>query len=79
MPSLTVRNLTSETHRALRLRAAQHGRSTEAEVRAILEVTVFPPDRVKFGTALHRITQKVGELGDLVPLPRTELKGADFQ
>lgn len=36
MRVITVRNLPDETHRALRLRAAQHGRSTEAEVRDIL-------------------------------------------
>lgn len=36
MPAITVRNLPEGTRRALRLRAAQHGRSTEAEVRAIL-------------------------------------------
>mgnify|MGYP000302328553 CR=1 FL=1 len=32
MSSVTVRNLPDATHRALKLRAAQHGRSTEAEV-----------------------------------------------
>ena len=37
MSSITVRNLPEETHRALRVRAAMAGRSTEAEVRAILE------------------------------------------
>jgi len=50
--AITVRNLSDETHRALRLRAAEHGRSTEAEVRAILDAAVRPPDRVKAGTAL---------------------------
>jgi len=36
MPAITVRNLSEETHRALKVRAAQHGRSTEAEIREIL-------------------------------------------
>jgi plasmid stability protein len=36
MATLTVRNLPDDVHRALRLRAAEHGRSTEGEVRAIL-------------------------------------------
>lgn len=36
MAMLTVRNLPDKVHRALRVRAARHGRSTEAEVRAIL-------------------------------------------
>ena len=36
MAILTVRNVPDDVHRALRVRAAQHGRSTEAEVREIL-------------------------------------------
>ncbi len=40
MPMLTVRNVPDEVHRALRMRAAEHGRSTEAEVREILERAV---------------------------------------
>ena len=34
MPAVTIRNLSEETHRALKLRAAHHGRSTEAEIRS---------------------------------------------
>ena len=37
MAMLTVRNITDEVHRALRMRAAQRGHSMEAEVRDILE------------------------------------------
>ena len=49
---LTVRNLSDEVHRALRVRAAQHGHSMEAEVREILESAVNPQERVKLGTLL---------------------------
>ena len=35
MAILTVRNVPDEVHRALRMRAAVHGRSTEAEIREI--------------------------------------------
>ncbi len=42
MPAITVRNLSDETHRALKQRAASHGRSTEAEVRAILDEAARP-------------------------------------
>ena len=38
----TVRNLSDEVHRALRVRAARRGRSTEAELRSILEESVLP-------------------------------------
>ena len=58
MPTLTVRNVSEEVHRALRVRAAQHGRSTEAEVRAILEDAVKPEGRVKLGSLLADIGRR---------------------
>lgn len=58
MSALTVRNLPDETHRALKLRAAQHGRSTEAEIRHILENAVRP--QVRLGTALAAIGRNLG-------------------
>lgn len=59
MAMLTVRNLPDEVHRALRLRAARHERSTEAEVRAILEEAVRPQGRLKLGAWLAEIGQQV--------------------
>ena len=58
MAVLTVRNLPDEVHRALRLRAAQHGRSTEAEVRALLEEAVKPQGRLKLGSLLADVGRK---------------------
>ena len=55
MAVLTVRNLPEEVHRALRVRAARHDRSTEAEVRAILEEAVKPEGRIKLGSLLADI------------------------
>lgn len=60
MPAVTIRNLSDETHRALEARAAQHGRSTEAEMRAILETAVHPPARVRLGTLLTVIGHDAG-------------------
>ena len=60
MASVTVRNLPDETHHALRVRAATHGRSTEAEIRTILENAVRPEGRVKLGTLLADIGREVG-------------------
>ena len=60
MSALTVRNLPDETHRALKLRAAQHGRSTEAEVRHILENAVCP--KVGMGAALSAVGLSLGAL-----------------
>jgi plasmid stability protein len=60
MAALTIRNLPEETHRALRVRAAQHGRSTEAEIRDILEKAAKPPGRIKLGSLLAAIGRDAG-------------------
>ena len=57
---LTVRNLPDDVHRALRVRAAQHGRSTEAEVRDILAIAVKPENRVRLGEALAALGRRIG-------------------
>ena len=58
MAMLTVRNITDEVHRALRVRAAQRGHSMEAEVRDILESAVSPQGRLKLGTLLAGIGRR---------------------
>ena len=60
MAMLTVRNLPDDIHRALRVRAAQHGHSTEAEVREILAIAVKPETRVRLGEALAALGSKIG-------------------
>jgi plasmid stability protein len=60
MPAVTIRNLPVATHRALKVRAAKNGRSTEAEVRAILESAVRPATRVRLGSALAELGRKYG-------------------
>ena len=60
MAMLTIRNLHDDVHRALRVRAAQHGRSTEAEVREILAMAVKPETRVRLGDALAALGRKIG-------------------
>lgn len=60
MPAVTIRNLSQETHRALKARAARHGRSTEAEMRDILDAAVRPAERVRLGTALADLSRRVG-------------------
>ncbi len=56
---LTVRNLPDEIHKALRMQAALHGRSTEAEVREILATAVKPESRVRMGDALWAMGRKI--------------------
>jgi plasmid stability protein len=62
MPSITVRNVPDEVHRALRVRAAMHGRSAEAEIRFILENAVRPEGRIKLGSLLSEIGREAGSV-----------------
>ncbi len=73
MSTLTIRQLNEHTHARLRGRAAKHGRSVEAEVRAILDATVdFPEENILL--ALHATFSEVGgvdlELPDRTEPPR---------
>ena len=60
MPAITVRNLTEEVLRGLKVRAAINGRSTEAEVRAILERAIRPDGEPGVGTVLRNLGQEFG-------------------
>jgi plasmid stability protein len=84
MPSVTVRNLSDEVHRALRVRAAQHGRSAEAEIREILENAVQPEGRVKLGSLLANIGRKINLSDDEFSIfeqsrDKSPAKPVDFQ
>ena len=60
MAAVTIRNLSDEVHRAIKVRAASHNRSAEAEIRDILEAAVLPKKRLKLGSALQAISQEHG-------------------
>jgi plasmid stability protein len=60
MPAVTIRNLSDEAHRALKVRAAHHGRSTEAEIRDILEEAVRPANRLRIGSAMAELSREAG-------------------
>ncbi len=55
MGSLNIRNLSDATHRALRIQAARHGRSMEAEVRAILDDALDQRKKLGLGSMLAAI------------------------
>jgi antitoxin FitA len=55
VPQIVIRQLPAEVHRALKLRATDHGRSTEAEVRDIIARAVLPDNRPKAGDLLCAI------------------------
>lgn len=79
MASVTVRNLPDETHRALRVRTATHGRSTEAEIRAILESAVRPEGRIKLGTLLAEIGREAGGVDLDIERARTLAEPMSFE
>lgn len=60
MAMLTVRHLPDDVHRALKVQAARHGRSTEAEVCEILAIAVKPETRIRLGEALAALSCKIG-------------------
>jgi plasmid stability protein len=77
MSAVTVRNLPEATHRALKLRAAQHGRSTEAEIRLILENAVAP--KIGLGSALVAIGQSLGGVELDFPRDKRPVEPAIFE
>ena len=60
MPTVTIRNLSDETLRAIRVRANHHGRSAEAEMCDILEAAVRPTERLRLGATLSAFSQDAG-------------------
>ena len=79
MSAITVRNIPDETHRALRARAKNHGRSAEAEVRHILEETLRPSARPRLGSALAEIGRRLGGVELDITRDHTPAAGADFE
>ena len=70
MAQLTVRKLDDALVRALKIRAAERGRSAEAEVRAILEAALMrPPGGRTFVEHLLAIPE---DAHDDDPFPRIE-------
>ncbi len=69
MSVVTIRGLDPRVKAGLQRRAAEHGRSMEAEARAILAEAVMPPGEGLF-TALHRTFAELGGVEIELP-PRT--------
>ena len=55
MAMMTVRNIPDEIYRGLRVQAAMHGQSAEAEMRSILESAIKNKNRIKLGSLLLEI------------------------
>ncbi len=79
MATVTIRNVPDEIHRAIRVRAAQHGRSTEAEIREILARSVRTEGRLKIGTELRRFGEKLGGVELKLRRKRAPIEPASFE
>ncbi len=72
MATLTIRNVEAGVKERLRVRAARHGRSMEAEVRSILsEVVAADRDQQEpnLAEAIRRRFAPLGGVDDLEPHP----------
>jgi plasmid stability protein len=78
MAAIVVRNISPETHRALRVRARLHGRSTEAEIRAIIDEAIRPSTRMRLGSALAALAKPFGGLDLEITRDKTPAEPADL-
>jgi plasmid stability protein len=73
MSSITIRNLDPSVKERLRLRAAQHGRSMEAEARRILQSAVDVSNASRGRNLYDRIRGRFDPLGGVdLELPERE-------
>lgn len=76
MAMLTIRNLDPALKERLRVRAAQHARSMEAEARDILQHALKPPEHPPTRNLYDRIRARIAPLGgvDLEIPPREAMR-----
>jgi plasmid stability protein len=79
MPQIVVRQLSDEVHRALKSRAAEHGRSTEAEAREIIAQAVLPETRPRVGDILTGIWRGADLSGVTFERDRTPHEPMSFE
>ena len=80
MASITIRNLDDDVKRRLRVRAAEHGRSMEAEAREIIRQAVGQPRApTNLGQSIHQRFAALHDV-DLAPTTRAPMRVLpDFQ
>jgi antitoxin FitA len=79
MAAITIRRLSDQTHESLKARAARAGRSTEAEIRAILdEAANQEQPKVGIGTAIHQMAMKYGGFDLKIPPRKGKIEPAVF-
>ena len=73
MSGITIRNLEPGLKERLRIRAAEHGISMEAEVRRILQTALSPTDKPTGRNLADRIQARFAPLGGVdLELPARE-------
>ena len=77
MSTLTIRNVSETTHYLIKARAKSNGRSTKAEVRAILDAIAEP--QMKFGDAIKAIGQSVRGFELQITRDKTPTDAAIFE
>lgn len=71
--SITIRNLDHALKERLRVRAAQHGRSMEAEARGILQAALAPQEAPPMRHLYDRVRARFASLGGVdLDLPPRE-------
>jgi plasmid stability protein len=78
MGTLTIRQLDERTHARLRGRAAEHGRSVEAEVRAILDTAVNVPEQ-NLLLSLHGSMTEMGGIDLDLPTRTDQPRRVDLE
>lgn len=79
MAALSIRGLDDQVRDRLRIRAARHGWSMEAEIRAILIQAVSEPGPSE--NLFSALLERFGELGGVeleTPIRRTPARAVDF-
>lgn len=79
MAALTIRGIDEQTHARLRVEAARHGRSMEAEVRAILKDRFATPAPERgLGTRIHQRFAALGGMDLELPARNERPRAAEF-
>ena len=74
MASITIRNLDPVIKESLRIHAAQHGHSMEAEARQILQIALKNPPHAPAASLYERIRARVAPMGGVdLEVPVREL------
>jgi plasmid stability protein len=78
MATLTIRGFDDDLHARLRVRAARHGRSMEAEVRSILEAELQERiDAAGLGSRIHARFTAAGGADLDIPARDDHVRAAD--